>query len=876
MSKWSDLKAAIANVIKTNGTQAITGDVLQSVLNNIVSSLGENYQFAGIATTSTNPGTPDGNIFYIAGEGTYTNFSNITIDVGQLGVLRWNGSWSKQTLEIGTGGGNMILEWNTDVATTRKQVLSKYRKSLLQISYKNGDGSVINEQYVGTSITDSEWVKDSNWEKIPNQVQISEINYVLDVQDVNNEQTFTTDVQIQTYEQLDKEIPAGTEVEVELLTNNTGQSVTLNLAELNNGVNRTDVNIGSEIGAKVKFNTKYKAVYGRIRTSSSSSDNTKSAVIRWIEKKSVRLENIESDIQNLNNQTETLKSNVAQNDANIKELQSKAIDEVAEALWSNNQVPTYLDESTLDDLSVGSSYGYYLTPKRGVTKITDLTIRFNRIPNGNVKVVALNLDSKLKVELDSFLIESEGVFSKHYDNPLVCDEGYEIWIYAPQNTSNLPCICSYSLEEANFFSNGETLDNLYERKNTAILIIYKNQTTVSEYINAEIENVKKENGNAIEDVKKNTSKNESDILLRQIDKYANKTIAYAGDSYSNGANSTSTTRKGNTYPYEFSLIHPQANVDYSKCVSGTKITGAIRVMVDELIENYSIKKSERDYEWTTIDDDIKICDGVVTEFEEIDFIRFKFKYKDGKTKASFIIASYNSETKKLTTLKKFEAISKGAFPPASDDTTVWQLGFEGGIKALDGEVLAIYIPTEYTTYGGDICYLEDSSKTFIDINGNTIQGKPMVECYKNSLDYLILEGGLNDLYTSTPIGEMSDAEDFDFVDFDTSTFYGSLEYIIRNATVKLWQTKVGFIIMPQMGQGNWQNYIDAIIAVCNKWGVPYLNLHEYFYARLEKQKDQQWSKDFWTLNTDGTFNMHPGTWGYRWMNNVIFDFIDSL
>lgn len=699
---------------------------------------------------------------------------------------------------------------------------------------------------------------------------------ILDFQNVDNEQTFTTDVQIQTYEQLDKEIPAGTEVEVELLTNNTGQSVTLNLAELNNGVNRTDVNIGSEIGAKVKFNTKYKAVYGRIRTSSSSSDNTKSAVIRWIEKKSVRLENIESDIQNLNNQTETLKSNAAQNDANIKELQSKAIDEVAEALWSNNQVPTYLDESTLDDLSVGNSYANYLTPKRGVTKITDITIRFNRIPNGNVKVVALNLDLKLKVELDSFLIESEGVFSKHYDNPLVCEEGYDIWIYAPQNTSNLPCVCSYSLEEASFFSNGETLDNLYERKNTAILIIYKNQTTVSEYINAEIENVKKENNDVIEATNQWIRKNESDILLRQIDKYANKTIAYAGDSYANGANNTSTTRKGNTYPYEFSLIHPQAKVDYSKCVSGTKISGAIRTMVDELIENYSIKKSERDYEWTIAGESIKVCDGVVTEFEEIDFIRFKFKYKDGKTNASFIIASYNSETKKLTTLKKFDNIPKGAFPPASDDTTVWQLGFEDRIKALDGEVLAIYIPTEYTTYGGDICYLEDNSKTFIDINGNTIQGKPMVECYKNRLDYLILEGGLNDLYTSTPIGEMSDAEDFDFVDFDTSTFYGSLEYIIRNLTVKLWQTKVGFIIMPQMGQGNWQKYIDAIIAVCNKWGVPYLNLHEYFYARLEKQKDQQWSKDFWTLNTDGTFNMHPGTWGYRLFNNKIFSFIDSL
>lgn len=173
MSKWSDLKAAIANVIKTNGTQAITGSVLQSVLNNIVSSLGENYQFVGIATTATNPGTPDGNVFYIAGEGTYTNFSNLVIDTGQLGILKWNGTWSKQVLEIGAGGGNMILDWNTDVATTRKQVISKLRKPGMQISYKGPDSGWINEQYTGTAVTDTEWAKDSNWVEISDKDEVN-------------------------------------------------------------------------------------------------------------------------------------------------------------------------------------------------------------------------------------------------------------------------------------------------------------------------------------------------------------------------------------------------------------------------------------------------------------------------------------------------------------------------------------------------------------------------------------------------------------------------------------------------------------------------------------------------------------------------------
>lgn len=176
MANNAQLKAAITNVIKENGTQAITGQVLQNVLLTIVNSLGNNYQFVGIATTTTNPGTPDQNVFYLAGEGTYTNFSNLTIDVGQLGVLKWNGTWSKQVLEIGTSGGNIILNWNTDAATTRKEVLSKYRKPGLQISYKDPEKGWINEQYIGSSTTDVEWTKDTNWIISANINDINKLN----------------------------------------------------------------------------------------------------------------------------------------------------------------------------------------------------------------------------------------------------------------------------------------------------------------------------------------------------------------------------------------------------------------------------------------------------------------------------------------------------------------------------------------------------------------------------------------------------------------------------------------------------------------------------------------------------------------------------
>lgn len=50
MANWSNLKTAISNVVKSNGIQGITGDSLQSVMLNMVTKLGENYMFAGVAT----------------------------------------------------------------------------------------------------------------------------------------------------------------------------------------------------------------------------------------------------------------------------------------------------------------------------------------------------------------------------------------------------------------------------------------------------------------------------------------------------------------------------------------------------------------------------------------------------------------------------------------------------------------------------------------------------------------------------------------------------------------------------------------------------------------------------------------------------------
>ena len=101
MANYNNIKATIDANIKINGNQEITGSVLQSVLNQIVNALGIGYQFAGIATPSTDPGTPDQKVFYLANTGTYTHFGNLTISK-ELGILKYDSSWHVEEITLGT------------------------------------------------------------------------------------------------------------------------------------------------------------------------------------------------------------------------------------------------------------------------------------------------------------------------------------------------------------------------------------------------------------------------------------------------------------------------------------------------------------------------------------------------------------------------------------------------------------------------------------------------------------------------------------------------------------------------------------------------------------------------------------------------------
>lgn len=103
MGNYEQLKKAIADVIKTNGNQEITGAIMQQTLMSIVNNLGSNAQFAGVAVPSTVPADTDGSVFYLAStQGTYPNFSNINVDASEMAVFTKNtaGTWVKTSLPI--------------------------------------------------------------------------------------------------------------------------------------------------------------------------------------------------------------------------------------------------------------------------------------------------------------------------------------------------------------------------------------------------------------------------------------------------------------------------------------------------------------------------------------------------------------------------------------------------------------------------------------------------------------------------------------------------------------------------------------------------------------------------------------------------------
>lgn len=175
MANYASLKAAIKDVVKTNGNNKITGALLQQSLLAIINSLGADYQFAGVARPSTNPGTPDQRIFYIASTvGEYSNFG-ISLSYGEMAILYYDTVWHKSTINIVALSENGIFNANvylygksTSNTVTLEQAIQAasdagFRNIARVISYYDGHVQIA---VLNSNNFNTEWLNIRKWEII--------------------------------------------------------------------------------------------------------------------------------------------------------------------------------------------------------------------------------------------------------------------------------------------------------------------------------------------------------------------------------------------------------------------------------------------------------------------------------------------------------------------------------------------------------------------------------------------------------------------------------------------------------------------------------------------------------------------------------------
>lgn len=172
MSNYNNLKSAIQSVIKANGNNEITGPILQSELLAMINTLGAGYQYMGVAQPSTNPGTPDARVMYLAYlPGTYVNFGGITVT--GFCVLRYDTSWTKEDIPISGGGGGADFLTEPDdltLQTVGNTQILKFANRAYNSTTPNGLGFKI----LRNDLTFAQQLTDAN--------TIYEIRYDFDLQ----------------------------------------------------------------------------------------------------------------------------------------------------------------------------------------------------------------------------------------------------------------------------------------------------------------------------------------------------------------------------------------------------------------------------------------------------------------------------------------------------------------------------------------------------------------------------------------------------------------------------------------------------------------------------------------------------------------------
>ena len=153
---------------------------------------------------------------------------------------------------------------------------------------------------------------------------------------------------------------------------------------------------------------------------------------------------------------------------------------------------------------------------------------------------------------------------------------------------------------------------------------------------------------------------------------------------------------------------------------------------------------------------------------------------------------------------------------------------------------------------------------------NTVLAQLQAES-KNSYDFVILHGGVNDAWDSAPVGTIS--EGFD-AELDMSTFAGGLETTFKYAKETFKDAQFGYIINFKINRSDvgkladMSEYFDMAKQICDKWEIPYLDLYsdEDFNNNVLKYKEYTNLYDL----------IHPSTAGFDVLAPVISDWMKTI
>lgn len=141
--------------------EAIIHSKLSVDIQNLITNLNKTATFAGIATPTTDPGTPNGPVFYIATTaGNYSNFGNIEISKGESAILKWNNSiWIKNIFQTITVNSYESNDDNSDldVSDENGNVILRLKNGHLYVQKFSSDNTLSTENLqIRTELSDDE------------------------------------------------------------------------------------------------------------------------------------------------------------------------------------------------------------------------------------------------------------------------------------------------------------------------------------------------------------------------------------------------------------------------------------------------------------------------------------------------------------------------------------------------------------------------------------------------------------------------------------------------------------------------------------------------------------------------------------------------